>query len=133
MSLIILSKWKQLVFNVYLKILIFNLNFLTLTDPLKLDLELSYNLNSIKEIEVTDDFLTLDKKIINCQNKETKDDCTTSNYLDTIQRECECIPLKLRLSNKVIYQNSVILHLWSCSDFFVYSRKVSMHFQNKGY
>ena len=41
-------------------------------EPLLLKIGNEYNLNNVKEISVTDDFLTLDKTIIGCQNEESK-------------------------------------------------------------
>ena len=37
-----------------------------------------YNLQSLKEIVVTDSFMGLDTDAKNCQNIETIDDCNTS-------------------------------------------------------
>merc|ERR1719270_2340339 len=46
-------------------------------EPLMLKIGNEYNLNNVKEISVTDDFLTLDKTIIKCQNQESLQDCKT--------------------------------------------------------
>ena len=78
----------------------FNFTLLIL-DPININLEHSYNLNAIKVVEVTDDFISLDENIIKCQNDETKDDCITRKYIEEIQRQCECLPLQLRQTNKV--------------------------------
>ena len=42
-----------------------------LLDSLKLPLDYEYNLNAVKEIQVTDSFLTLDESGRKCQNTET--------------------------------------------------------------
>ena len=42
-----------------------------MVDFLKLPLEHEYNLNVVKEIKVTESFLTLDESTKGCQNKET--------------------------------------------------------------
>ena len=47
-------------------------------DPLKLEVGKEYNLNNVKEIIPTDDFLTLDRKIIGCQIEESSNDCKGS-------------------------------------------------------
>ena len=51
-----------------------NINLL-LTEPLRLSLNKKYTLNVMKEITVTDSFLTLDKETRKCQ-EERYDDCT---------------------------------------------------------
>ena len=57
---------------VSLKVLNQNLdNDLFLIDSLKLQLGYEYNLNDVKEIQVTDSFLSLDESKRKCQNKET--------------------------------------------------------------
>ena len=57
--------------------------------------------NVIKEIKVTNSFLSLDKDIRGCQ-EESNDECTTRKYMNTLMNKCQCLPFHLRLSNKVI-------------------------------
>ena len=59
-----------------------------------------YNLNVVKEIEVTDSYMGLDQGVRGCQNKEPYDDCTTKIYMDTIIGECGCLPFNIRVSNQ---------------------------------
>ena len=61
----------------------------------------------MKEIKVTDSFLGLDSDARKCQNIETYNECK-SKHLKTIEQECGCLPLPLRLSEevKVILPNS---------------------------
>ena len=70
-------------------------------DTLQLALEYEYNLNVIKEIAVTESFLTLDGSVIGCQNVETYDDCETRNYIETFKKNCKCLPLNVRISKEV--------------------------------
>ena len=72
-------------------------------EPLILKIGNEYNLNNVKEISVTDDFLTLDKSIINCQNEETLEDCKTRKYIDTMVKQCKCLPFTIRNLNKVVF------------------------------
>ena len=65
-----------------------------------------YNLHSIDEISVSDSFLGLDENIRNCQNVDTYDDCNTRVHLESLRQECGCLPLSLRLSEKVQWQIS---------------------------
>ena len=60
-----------------------------------------YNLHSLMEISVTDSFFGLDNVTRNCQTIETFDDCKTRLYLETMREKCRCLPLSVRLSEKV--------------------------------
>ena len=71
-------------------------------EPVKLTGEGEYNINVLKEIKVTDSFLGLDEDVRECQNKEPFFNCTTKRYIDSILGECGCLPLNIRLSEKVI-------------------------------
>ena len=77
-----------------------------LIEPLKIKVGKEYNLNNVKEIKVTDEFLTLDKTTINCQNYETLQDCKNRKYTNTILQQCNCLPFGIAYDNKkVIYYN----------------------------
>ena len=43
----------------------------------------------------------LDRDKRNCQQFETYDDCKTRDYIKYMRQECGCLPLSLRLSEKV--------------------------------
>ena len=43
----------------------------------------------------------LDKGTRKCQNIETYDDCKTQLHEEHLRQECGCLPLSLRLSDKV--------------------------------
>ena len=72
-----------------------------LLDPVRLFGEGQYNLHSMKEIKVTDSFLSLDSDARNCQNVETYNDCNTRLHLENVWQKCGCLPLSLRLSGQV--------------------------------
>ena len=61
-----------------------------------------YNLNNIKEIKVTEDFLGLSKTIRRCEKYESYDDCKTKNYIDALMKSCKCLPFAIREADKVI-------------------------------
>ena len=63
---------------------------------MKLNGEGTYALTAVKLIEVTNDFLDLAVDEIKCQNKESFEDCTTKLYLKSVEKECNCIPYRLR-------------------------------------
>ena len=46
-------------------------------EPVLLQGEGEYNLNVIKDVKVTESFLTLSEEDRGCQNSENIDDCTT--------------------------------------------------------
>ena len=73
-------------------------------EPLKLKVGHEYNLNNVKEIKVSDDFLTLDKTIRNCQNVESLQDCQTRKYIDASIEQCKCLPFTIRDFNQVLFQ-----------------------------
>ena len=70
-------------------------------DPLSLALDYSYNLNVMKDVKVTDSFLTLDENVIECQNDTTFENCVTQNYLEGYIKKCNCLPIQVRLSTEV--------------------------------
>ena len=60
-----------------------------------------YNLNVVKQVKVTEDFLAMDKADIKCQNHESFDECTTRLYLDELKSSCGCIPFHMGLAYQV--------------------------------
>ena len=58
--------------------------------------------NVLKEVEVTDSFLGLDKYKTECQDEEPFDNCTTRQYKDSLLRNCDCVPFAIRVSNQVV-------------------------------
>ena len=70
-------------------------------DPVSLFGDGQYNLNNMKEIFVTKYFMELDKDTRKCQNFETQDGCKTRLYIERLRKECGCLPLFLKLSEKV--------------------------------
>ena len=73
-----------------------------LIEPLKLIGEGEYNINALKEIATTTSYLGLDKDIKKCQSIESFDSCTTRHYINSLLKQCGCLPLNLRLSDKVL-------------------------------
>ena len=62
---------------------------------------MEHYLNVIKEITVTDSFLSLDKNIRRCQ-EESFDKCTTRKYTNALIDTCKCLPFQLRLTEEVV-------------------------------
>ena len=65
----------------------------------------------MKEIAVTDSFMGLEKDTRKCQNIETYDDCKTRLHVEHLRQECGCLPLSLRLSEKVKFNNLIQISL----------------------
>ena len=72
----------------------------SLIEPLRLSLDMEHHLNVIKEISVTDSFLSFDENIRECQ-EESYDECTTKKYKKTFLNKCKCLPFQLRLNEEV--------------------------------
>ena len=72
-------------------------------EPLNLAIRKEYNLNNVKEVKVTDDFLTLDRDTIGCQNDESINDCKTGEYVDSLMRLCKCLPYPI-IDFKKVYK-----------------------------
>ena len=47
-------------------------------------------------MKVTNDYLGLDEDVRKCQNIEPFENCTTRQYLDSVLRQCHCIPYALK-------------------------------------
>ena len=67
-------------------------------DNLALNTGWKYNLNVVKDIKVTEDFLDLDSDVRKC-NRKGYADCKTRAYLDGILQNCGCLPLSLMLKD----------------------------------
>ena len=65
------------------------------SETFKMAPEKEYNLNNIKEIKVTQEFLTLDENVIQCQNGEYYNDCKTRKYVDEMLMKCGCLPFNM--------------------------------------
>ena len=74
---------------------------LNFPEPLLLIGEGEYNLNALKEIKVTDSYLGLDQGTRECQIDEPFYNCTTRHFVDTILKECGCLPPNLGHSYQV--------------------------------
>ena len=54
-----------------------------------------YRLTAVREIRVTEDFMGLDLKTINCQQEATIHDCQQAKYLAGLTKKCQCLPYNL--------------------------------------
>ena len=54
-----------------------------------------YSLDLIKEIRVTDAFHDLSQDQKQCQTLVSYEDCMTDQLVDTMNKECHCIPYEL--------------------------------------
>ena len=51
---------------------------------MKLAVGKEYNLNNLKAVKVTDEFLKLDRATIGCQNTKSIQDCKTKEYIESL-------------------------------------------------
>ena len=49
----------------------------------------------------------MESNVKKCQNDETFDECVTSKYIDDLIKRCDCLPLNLRLTEKVFLSGNV--------------------------
>ena len=49
----------------------------------------------MKEVRVTDSFLSMSAERRNCQTEESYEDCATADYLKRVKKVCSCIPENL--------------------------------------
>ena len=59
-------------------------------------------MNNLKEIQVTKEFVSLDKSDIGCQNEGSIDECKTREYIDALMSQCKCLPFSIRHSNEEV-------------------------------
>ena len=59
----------------------------------------NYNLNVVKNIKVTDDFMTLDQK--NCSD-ESYENCMTRIYVNKVEDKCGCLPFSMSLDESKV-------------------------------
>ena len=71
--------------------------------PVRLVGEFQFNLQSLKEIKVSDSFLGLDVDSRKCQDIETYNDCKTRLYIKNMTQECGCLPLSHIMTDEVCY------------------------------
>jgi len=50
----------------------------------------------VKEVQVTQEYIGLGEDITKCQNRESFEECTTKSYIDSVQKNCYCIPYALK-------------------------------------
>ena len=67
---------------------------------MELSLDMEHNLNVMKEVTVTDSFLSMDKETKGCQ-EESYEECYTWKYTNALINNCQCLPFQLRLNEEV--------------------------------
>ena len=78
--------------------------------------EFEFNLQNLKEINVSDSFLTLDVDSRKCQHIETYNDCKTRLYIKNMKQKCGCLTLSHIMSEEVyiICTRAHKKHNWFC-------------------
>ena len=92
-------------------------------DPVRLIGEFQFNLQSLKEIKVSDSFLGLNVDSRKCQNIETNNDCKTKVYIPNMTQVCGCLPLSHIMSEEVCYTFKFLYFNWKfCKGCFVHNQ-----------
>ena len=55
-----------------------------------------YSMSSVKEIKVTEGFHLLSEDKKQCQAFESFEDCITTQLMETMKKNCGCIPFELQ-------------------------------------
>ena len=63
----------------------------------------SYALSAVKEMRISDDFLSLGQDFTKCQVQEAYEDCTTRMFYAEIIKQCNCVPYSLGLGKNQVY------------------------------
>lgn len=92
--------------------------YLDTMEPLKLELGWKYNLNVLKNMKVTEDFLKLPQSERDCQ-EESYDDCTTRSYAQGVIKECGCLPFSIQQFENTEALTLKWLHPLPFTTFFV--------------
>ena len=69
---------------------------------MKLYGEGNYALSAIKEVDVTDAFLSLDEEDKLCQNVETFLECQANAFIKLGLEKCNCTPYEIRNFSKTV-------------------------------
>ena len=62
-------------------------------------------IKGVKQVQVTNDYSSLDLQTRGCQNEQYFEDCVTELYLDLLNKTCKCLPFHLQNFSK---QNEII-------------------------
>ena len=65
-------------------------------EPVWLNEEGDYNMVGVQGVKVSEDFIKLGQNTTQCQNEKPYEQCITDQYIDNIQRECNCVPFSIR-------------------------------------
>ena len=71
--------------------------------PIRMHGEGSYQLTSVKDVQVTQEFLSLNIKDRKCQHDTTLDGCRTKMYLAKMRNICHCFPFSIWTQEKVFF------------------------------
>lgn len=69
--------------------------YVNFSEPLRVYGEGQYNLNSVKEIKVSESFLGLSESVRECQNREASETCKSRKYVETLLKNCKCLDFSI--------------------------------------
>ena len=88
--------------------------------PIRMHGEGNYQLTSVKDVKVSEEFLSLNIKDRNCQNETTLEDCKTKVYLLKVRNICQCFPFSIWSEQKVCFENLFYIILFYLNNIFNY-------------
>ena len=75
-----------------------------------------YNFNVLKQIEVTDSFLSLHQDARKCQNEEPYENCTSRIYRKHVLKKCGCLPLAIssdyQVRQRIFIISFILFYNW---------------------
>ena len=75
--------------------------------PLRVHGEGHYQLTSVKDVKVTQEFLSLNIEDKKCQHETTLDECRTKMYLSKMRNICKCFPYGIWAQEKVCFKSQL--------------------------
>ena len=91
-------------------------------------------MSAVKDIRVTEEFLGLDEDSKECRSGETFKECTTRQYLHTVDTKCKCVPYGLRYltsQSQVKNTSSTVNLRLLVVNFRIFALSVGMHVLTK--
>ena len=79
---------------------------LSILAPLILHSNGSYALSAVKEMRISEDFMSLGKDLTKCQVQEEYEECSTRIYQAAMIEQCNCIPYSLGLGKNQVYEKT---------------------------
>ena len=77
-----------------------NKGFCFCLEPIRLVGDADYNLNILKEVSTTEEFLALSMEKRGCQELLDFQSCLTDSFVNSLKKNCNCLPFNEVTKNK---------------------------------